>query len=81
LDHLLLLLVLVAPLWLSNHQPRSLCRPLPRNTSPKPQVSAGFFSLGVGLILNSTNFRLLESEKLIRKRLDRKPQTEPWRSE
>jgi hypothetical protein len=40
-------------------------------------VLLAFLSLGLGLILNSTNLRLLEMEKLIRKGPPRRPDAEP----
>jgi len=38
-----------------------------------------FFTLGLGLILNSVNLRLLELEKLVCKRLTRRNDSEPER--
>ena len=45
-------------------------------------VMLAFFSLGLGLILNSVNLRLLELEKLVGKRLDsdRDPKPPPEES-
>ena len=40
-------------------------------------ILLAFLSLGLGLILNSTNLRLLELEKLLSKRLARRAGTEP----
>jgi hypothetical protein len=42
-------------------------------------VLLGFLSLGLGLILNSTNMRLLELEKLVCKRLNQRSDSEPRR--
>ena len=44
-------------------------------------VLLAFLTLGLGLILNSTNLRLLELEKLICKRLMRRGDSEPGRPE
>ena len=40
-------------------------------------ILLSFLSLGLGLILNSTNLRLLELEKLICKRLARRGEHDP----
>jgi glycosyltransferase involved in cell wall biosynthesis len=42
-------------------------------------VLLAFLALGLGLILNSTNLRLLELEKLVCKRLNRRSNSEPGR--
>ena len=42
-------------------------------------VMLAFFTLGLGLILNSVNLRLLELEKLVCKRLTRRNDSEPER--
>jgi len=56
---------------------RALCLCRPSAILAASLILLAFLSLGLGLILNSTNLRLLELEKLLRKRPARRSDAEP----